>query len=176
MKEKYLEILAVLEKYQGLGFSDAITRAKAKLWEIELSEDYGILLLNEVYRSDLCHPQEYLFIGWWGEKHNRSISWEDNGNQPENELLMQIGFPTGGYIFGEEYHDDVFKEFFLELKSYNYKYIDTVNRALYFTMDTAGKISHDFQSIYKKYWEKYRSQEKDRKIKKLQKEIDYLNK
>jgi len=71
-------------------------------------------------------------VGWWGEKYGRHISWSDDGKQPEDELLLVISFPTGAYIFGDDYPTEFFKEFFQELKTYNPKYTDTTNKTLYF--------------------------------------------
>jgi len=150
---------------------------------ITLSNDYGIEL-KEKYGLDI-EPKNiqsldwikfggYMAIGWFGTEYNRNISWSDDGKQPENELLLQIGFPTGSYIFGDDRPVDLFKKFFLELKTYNPKYIDTANKCLYFSMDNAGKIFNEFKSILSKYNEINKEEFKKRRIEKIKEELKEL--
>jgi hypothetical protein len=177
-KKAYDEILAVLNKYRDIivfDIRDLDSRSKQHLFGLELKEKYGLNIDPSDVRSlDWYRKGEYLSIGWWGEKYSRTISWEDNGKQPKDELLLQISFSTGAYIFGDDYPTEFFKKFFLELKGYNPKYCDTVNKSLYFSMNNAAKVFNDFSDILKKYREQNSIDAKKRKIKKIKEELEKL--
>ena len=112
----------------------------------------------------------------FGKKKRRTISWSDDGRQPEDdELLLSISFATGAYIFSDDYPETLFKDFFNELASYAPKYKDTVNKCLYFSMDNAGKIFNDFDAILAKYKSLNKEDFKKRKIEKLKKELETLS-
>lgn len=184
IKEAYLEILAVCEKHKELSkqyeYSDIdkmIEEANRHLFGFKIYEEYGIDLPhgNIPRAAQYCRIDDARFIGFYGEKYNRTVSWEDNGKQPEDEFLLQLSFSTGAYIFGDDYPQELFKEFFNELKNYQPKYSDSHNNCLYFSMDNASKIYNDFPSILSKYYTKNKTQSKERKIKTLQAELDKLN-
>src|SRR5690554_8079169 len=88
---------------------------------------------------------------YFSEDYNRSISWSDDGRQPENEWLYVISFPTGPYVFGEEYPEETFRAFFAELKQFEPKYCDTANKTLYFAPDKAKAVYESFWEIYNRY-------------------------
>mgnify|MGYP001573383291 FL=1 len=177
-EEAYKEIIETLKKYKDIIVYDIRAledKANNHLFGIELEKKYGLnLKAKDINSLSWNKFGDYLSIGLWGKKYNRTISWEDNGKQPDDELLLRISFPTGAYIFGNDYGVDFFKEFFLELKSYNPKYIDTVNCGLYFSMDNAGKIFNDFKCILDKYHVKNKEDAKRRKIIKIKKELKAL--
>ena len=86
-----------------------------------------------------------------GEKHRRTISWSDDGLQPDDEWLLSISYPTGAYIFGDSYPKSLFQEYFLELKAIGAKYCDTANHRLYFNHENA-KQAYEFKGdIFRKY-------------------------
>jgi len=177
-KEAYKEILEVVNKYKDIcvyDVSDMDSKAKKHLFGIELNEKYGLDIKPRDIRSlEYNNFGDYRSIGWWGLKYNRTISWEDNGKQPEDELLCYLGFSTGAYIFGDDYPTELFKEFWEELKTFNPKYTDTTNKNLFFSIDNAKSIFNEFPVILKKYYEKNKEDSKRRKIKKLQSELDNL--
>lgn len=121
---------------------------------------------------------EHCAIGLYGENHRRTISWSDDGRQPEEEWLYQISFPTGAYIFGDYFSDfyptETFNAFFVELKSYGPKYSDSNNHNLYFSADTAKKVHEKFDEIFKKYRELAREEYKKIQVRKLQEELAEL--
>lgn len=176
----YQEILSVVNKYKDIiryNYNNLDSEAKKHLFEIELQQKYGLdIRPNTVSNLNYVRVDDYRSIGWWGEKHNRTISWSDDGKQPTDELLVVFGFSTGAYIFGDDYPTEFFKEFWDELKSYNPTYIDTVNHNIYFSINSAKKVFNDFPEILKKYYEKNKKDIKQRKIEKLKQEIEELNK
>ena len=182
-KKAYIEILETINKYKDVVLYDynaLQSRSNNHLFGLELKEKYGLEIKPEDIMSlDWNKFGDYLSIGLFGEKYRRTISWSDDGNQPEDELLLELSFPTGSYIFGNFSNDDYptkfFQEFFQELKTYNPKYVDTVNKNLYFSMVNAGKIFNEFPKILKKYYELNNEDAKKRKIKKLQEELEKLN-
>lgn len=177
-KNAYNEILKVVKKYRDICLYDVSkmeTQASIHLFAIELKEVHGFNVEPDTINSlDWNRFGDYMTLGLWGEKYRRTISWEDNGKQPEDELLLQLSFSTGAYIFGEDYPTEFFKQFFLELKGYEPKYIDTVNKNLYFSMDNAGKVFNEFPGILKKYYEKNKEDARLRKIKKMEEELEKL--
>lgn len=181
-KKTYTEILEKINKFKDFivfDYKDLEFKSKCHLFGIELEEKYGLKLEPRDIRSlDYNNFCEYRSIGWYGEKYRRTISWSDDGKQPEDELLLVFGFSTGAYIFGDRSDDDYptefFKEFFQELKAYNPKYTDTTNKNLYFSMENAGKIFNEFPEILKKYYEKNKEDLKLRKIKKMEDAIKNL--
>jgi hypothetical protein len=107
---------------------------------------------------------------WYG----RYIAWEDDGKQPLNEWLYNISFPIWAYIFWDLYLDELFKDFRDELKSYNYKYIDTVNSNIYFSLDECSQVRNDLNSILNKYKSMASDKEKEIRKKQLEKELESL--
>jgi len=174
----YRDIFEVLDKYENVcSFDIKELKSKAKLHEFgtQLVEEYGLNIEAKDVRSyDWNRFGEYMAIGQFGEKTRRTISWSDDGKQPGHGILLNISFPTGGYIFGDDYPQELFQELFLELKSYNPEYCDTVNKNLYFSMDNAKDVFNNFAAILARYHEKNKEQTKDRKIKKMKEALEKL--
>jgi len=178
-EQAYKEILDVLKKHKDVciyDVSELDSLAKKHLFAIELREKFGLNIeLHDITSLDYNRLGEHVSIGMWGTKHDRKISWSDDGKQPENELLLVISFPCGAYIFGNssanDYPTELFNEFFEELKTYNPKYTDGHNHTLYFSTENASKIFNEFQRILRKYHELNTIDAKKRKIKRLQEEI-----
>lgn len=182
-KKAYQEILDIVNKHKDIclySFNEMNSKAKIHLLGLELKEKYGLNINPEDVRSlDYNNFGKYRSIGWWGEKYRRTISWSNDGSQPEDELLLSLCFPTGAYIFGNsndnDYPEELFKKFWQELKSYNPEYVDTVNKNLFFSIENASKIFNDFPGILEKYYEINKRDSKERKIKKLKEEIEKLS-
>lgn len=181
-EQAYKEILDVLKKHREICVYDVNemeSLAKKHLFGIELKEKYGFNVEPRNVKSlDWNRFSDYISLGLWGEKYKRTISWSDDGKQPEDELLLELSFSSGAYIFGncsdDDYPTEFFKEFFQELKAYNPKYTDTTNKNLYFSMENAGKMFNEFPAILKKYYELNKTDAKERKVKKLQAELAKL--
>lgn len=177
-KKAYSEIFKTLKKYKDIcvfDIDDLERKSKYHLFGIELKEKYGLGIDPKTIQSlDWIRFGVYKTIGWYGDKHKRTISWSDDGTQPEDELLLQISFSTGAYIFGDDYPINLFEKFFDELKSYNPKYLDTSNKCLYFSMDNANIIFNAFNSILQKYNEINEKDAIQRRIKKMKEDLEKL--
>ena len=94
----------------------------------------------------------------------------------EREYFL-IHFPTGGYIFGDENHLDLFREFFNKLieKTQPF-YVDEINYELYYTEENAGNANDAVEPLYMEYKEKYRLLRKEREIKKLKEQLAEMEK
>ncbi len=178
VKQAYEEIFRVLRKHKDVCVFDVDTlerQGKIHLFGLTLKEEYGLDIDTRlVYSLDWNSFGNYVAIGWFGKKHNRIISWSDDGRQPEDELLLRISFSEGAYMFGQDYPVILFQQFFNELKAYNPKYSDTKNSSLYFSMDTAGDVFNKLPDILKKYHDINKKDSKKRQIKKLQEELKQL--
>ena len=178
VKKAYKDVLKVLKKHKDIICFDVDsleTKAKLHLFGVELKEKYKLNIEpTRINRFDWNNFGEYMFIGWWGKKYNRTISWSDNDEQPKDELLLKISFPTGAYIFGGDYPTEFFKDFWKELKTYKPKYTDTHNNSLYFSMKNANNIFNKFDDILKKYYELNKEDIKQRKIQKMKDELAKL--
>lgn len=188
MKEKnaYNEVFKVLNKYKDIlifDINDLQTKSKLHLLGLELKEVYGLDIDPRAIRSfDWIDFGEHRKIAWYGGKYNRTISWSVDGRQPEDELLMTLKFPTGAYIFGDggifnkDYPTQFFQKFWIELKSYNPDYIDEANHCLYWKIENAKTIFNSFNDVLNKYYKLNSEDIKQRRIEKMKKELEQLEK
>jgi hypothetical protein len=178
VKEAYDEILKALHKHREIcvfDVSELERKAKTHLFGLELKEVYGLNIdSKQIKNMDWVRFGEYRAIGMWGEKHRRTIIWSVDGIQPEDEMLLQICFPTGAYIFGEDYAVNFFQKFWLELKSFTPDYIDEVNLGLYWKLENAKDVFNSFDLLLKKYYELNKEDAKQRRIEKMKKELEQL--
>ena len=141
----------------------------------EIGKIFGIKdLPQDAKASFIKIPEKHANIMFYKEG-DYYISWSDDDRQPSDEYLYCISFPTGAYIFGEHYPEEVFNDFFEELRKYNPKYSDTQNHNLYFSPETAFKIHHDFEAIYKEYAEKSSVAYKESRKEALKKQLAQLD-
>jgi hypothetical protein len=177
-EKAYKSILKLVNKNKdSLNFDlrDLECISERHLLGIKLKEVYGLNIEPKRINSlDWLDFGEHLKIGRYGEKYNRTISWSDNGKQPEDELLIVLKFPCGAYTFDGDYPTDFFQKFFLELKSYNPKYIDTTNKSLYFSLENGKDIFNSFNDIFKKYRDLNKEDKKQREIIRMEKELERL--
>lgn len=172
--EVFQNIFNLCEKY--IGDNETIMTIKEKcsleLFRNEIIEKYNINI-----PIDKINNTKYIRISSWHGDISLGIYNEKNvcnmEEKPDNEMLLSIQFPTGAYIFGEDYDTEIFNEFYKELKTYKPKFCDDLNHYLYFELKNAGKIYNEYENIYKKYKEKYNSKIYKRKIDKLKEEIEY---
>lgn len=178
MEKIYKEIFDVLEKYQGLhvfDVEDMRRKSQFHLHEIKLRDVYKMNITpNSINSLDWNKLNNYISICWMGDKHKRTISWSVDGRQPIDEYMLIISFPTGAFIFGEEYPTEFFKQFFDELKSYSPKYIDDANSSLYFPIETCSDVFNNFNDILNKYYEWNKEEKKQRKILEMKKQLQQL--
>jgi hypothetical protein len=182
-KKVYKQILNLVKKHKdilNIDFNNLEYNAKCHLFGLELKHNYGFDI----------NPKNINNIDWikigdktisrYGIKTTRRVTNVDDFIQPEDEYLLNISFSTGPYIFGygdifdKDYPVDFFNKFFDELKSYNPDYIDVLNRSLYWKLDNAKDIFNNYESILEKYHKLNKEDIKQRKILKLQKELESL--
>jgi hypothetical protein len=179
-EKMYKEIFKVLNKFKDdcvFDVDDLKRKANCHIFGVKLKEEYGFNINPKGITSvDFLKLNNYISVSWWGEKYRRTISYSDDGRQPVDELLLEISFPSGPYIFGDDYPKDLFGKLFKELKSYKTKYSDTMNHNLYFDMDNASNVFNNFDSIMKKYHDLYKEDYKKRKIEKMKQELEKLEK
>lgn len=176
-KKAYDSLLKIARKNKDLlnyDLEDLELKAKNHLFGLELKEVHGLEVnekrIDNIRYKELKNNVHLTFI----DGINSTISWSDNGEQPNGEYLIKFSYPTGAYIFGGDYPTDFFQKFFLELKTYNPDYIDSANHSLYFKLSNAKEIFNDYDSILKKYYELNKEDIKQRKIIDMQKELDKL--
>jgi hypothetical protein len=176
-KKIYDSILKIARKNKDLliyDFQSLELQAKNHLFGLELKEVYGLELdekrINNTRYNELKSNVYLNYI----DGVNSTISWSDNGEQPNGEYLINFSYSTGAYIFGSDYPTDFFKKFFLELKSYNPDYCDSANNSLYFRLENAKDVFNNYDSIIKKYYELNKEDFKQREIIRMQKELDEL--
>lgn len=176
----YKEIFKVLKKHKAaivFDVDELNIQAKHHLFGVELKEKHGFNIdSKKIINSNWHKLGDNMIIGRFGTEteHKRTISWSDDGTQPIDEVLLYISYPTGAYIFGSDYPTKFFQAFFLELKTYNPKYIDSSNHCLYFSMDNAGKIFNQYGAIIERYYAENKKDIKQRQIEKMKDDLAKL--
>lgn len=185
MTEKAIGVCKRNKKlFEDLDISDfarAYESAKKKLYAIKLREDYGIpKIIDSMVVS--AEPDVYvriddgMYIASMGKQYSRPISWSADGRQPKGEVMLEICFPTGPYILGNDYPKELFAEMWKELKTYDFEYVDDVNHCLYFPLDKAAPIANAYRDILSKYRKRYRDEVNIRRAAKLRLELEKLEK
>jgi hypothetical protein len=186
MKNIFKQIIKICERNSDdPTLKEIKTKALNRVIQYEWEEKYGIKL-NDHYRLaefnyfkiDTYESLVYLKNGYISEKEEviKYISFEKNGKQPVNEWVYEISFPTGPYIFGNDYYGQLklFNDFFEELKTYKPDYEN--HNTLYWKLENAKEIMDKFKSILKKYYDLNEKELKKRKIAKLRSELEKLEK
>ncbi len=177
--DAYKKILKVIEscaKDTMLDSSvDIAYNLKLLITREEIQESFGINLKNCYNYGPTCFKVgEDQYISKYGSKHGRAISWPEDGRQPEDEWLLAIRYPTGAYIFGEDYQQATFNEYFNELREFEPKYVDQANHCLYYTADKAKAVYEKIDEIFKKYRAIAEDNRKAGKIEALKKQLAEL--
>ncbi len=191
-KKAYTELLKAGEKYQDFDnlysfydIRDIVINAKSHLMLIEWYEKYGLRISHEYKpaQGNYFKTSSYVVFNKFDDAEadkaagsGKYISWSDDGRQPNNEWLLEISFPTGAYIFGDDYdyQQKLFQDFINELKSFNPDYSDTNNKSFYWKLDNAKSIYEEFKNILDKYKNLNREQFNSRKAAKLREELRKL--
>jgi len=176
-KKIYNSILKIARDNKDLlnfDFEALESKAKGHLFGLELKEVYGLEIdENKIFNTKYQQLKENVHLIFIDNKAY-TISWEDNGKKPIEEILIKFSYPTGAYIFSRDYPTDLFKKFFLELKSFKPDYCDTVNHSLYFKLKNAKEVFNNYNSILKKYRELNKKDFNKREIIRLKEELDRL--
>lgn len=189
MKETFQKIIDICEQNTDTEgtLSEIRMKAKNRVIRYEWEEKYGITLPSDCrlaeydyYRIDDYQLFSYFKDGYDSHKNSygRSISWPEKGLQPVDQWVYEVGFPTGAYIFGDDYNyqQQLFQDFFEELRTYKPDYEDLHNHNLYWKVENAKEIIGKFKEIKNKYHDRNRDELKERKIAKLEAELNNLKK
>jgi hypothetical protein len=180
IQNAYKEIFYVLEENKDAhAFNIAALKhtAEVHMYGVKIKEEWGFDIdPKSVQTTGYMTFGEYMSLGHYGKNNQRSISWSDDGRQPEDETLLAIRFSTGAYIFGEDYPESLFNDLFIELKSFAPKYSDSHNHCLYFSIENAKFVFNQFNSILAKYNQLNKEDYKKRRAEKLRKELEQLEK
>jgi hypothetical protein len=154
----YKDILKVAKKYSDIFGNDGVPIEVASIQSViktlEICSRFGMepkYLSFSNYIQVKNSYDEWTGIAFFSETADHPIGCSDTGEQPKNEWLFTIRFTCGAYIFGDSYPTQTFTAFFNELKSFEPKYVDSANKALYFTEDKAKAVHEAFWPIFKKY-------------------------
>jgi len=183
-KETFQKIIDICEQNtdeEGT-LSDIRTKAKNRVIRFEWEEKYGIKLDSGCkfaeYDYHNFNDNQGIFYFKDGytchkEGYGRSISWSEGNKQPVDEWLYTLSFSTGAYIFGDDYNgqQQLFQDFFEELRTYKPDYEDLHNHSLYWKAENAKEIMSEYKNVLNKYKEKNRNELKIRKINQLKGEL-----
>jgi len=183
-KKIYKKILTLVEKDKDIlnfDLSALKETARCHLDYLELKEVYGLDIGNKSLAGyNYISVDEFRKISYIGEKYNNRISWSVDGRQPNNERLFFVSFPTGPFIFGDgdifdkDYPVEFFQKFFSELITFKPDYSDIANKTLYWKIENAKEIFNSFNDILKKYYDLNKEDIKQRRIKKMEAELEKL--
>ena len=187
MKEIFQKIIDICEQNTDTEgtLTDIRFSAKNRVIRYEWAEKYGITLPSDcrLAEYDYYRIDDYQFISYFKDGHDckkkhqgRSISWSEGDKQPVDEWIYNIGFSTGAYIFGDDYdyQQQLFQDFFEELRTYSPDYEDLHNHNLYWKVENAKEIMEKFKELLNKYKDRNRDELKGRKIAKLEAELQNL--
>lgn len=185
MKETFQKIIDICEQNTDTEgtLSEIRTKAKNRVIRYEWEEKYGIKLESRFAESGFHRIDDYQYISYFKDgydckknSYGRSIGWPEGDKQPVNEWIYQVGFSTGAYIFGEDYNyqQQLFQDFFEELRTYKPDYEDLHNHNLYWKIENAKEIMGKFKEVLNKYKDRNRDELKGRKIAKLEVELKAL--
>lgn len=167
-REKLEKLLADLKKHKDVirnnpNMSDWLRLLDDMIAVQKISEEFGIPI-----PSHYCNPI-YIDLG-----HHQHICLYDGVQPQEGELLYLIYFPTGPYTLGKDYPTKTFNSFFEYLKTYQPKYVDSLNYRLYFTADTAGSVYKVFPTLFEKYKAQAEAEIRQKKVEKLREQLAKL--
>ena len=132
----YEELLEVYNKYSNEPFFTEYEFNDVRTWKEQTERHLKIFERQEKFWIKLKHTAQadrtyfevgkYRYMSYFKDAQADKDKWDwyyisrsDDWRQPKNERLFQISFPTGAYIFGDDYPKNLGEELFNELKSYN---------------------------------------------------------
>ena len=152
--------------------------------KINLSNKFGFELLD---RGHTCytpkgfgHLTYYVILAHYDGKY-RKINNISPLPQPTDEWLLHISFPTGAYFlidsgsFDKPYLSELFNKMLEEFLALNPKYVDRLNKSMYFTSDNTKEVLDKWDEITTKYKNLVGDELKKLKIEKLKAELEELN-
>ena len=155
----------------------------AEIDKINLSNKFGFELLDRDHTcytpKGFSHLDYYIILANYDGKH-RKIDNISPLPQPTDEWLLKVGFPTGAYFlidsgFDKPYLSELFNKMLEEFLALNPKYVDRLNKSMYFTSDNAKEVLDKWDEITTKYKNLVGDELKKLKIEKLKAELEELN-
>lgn len=167
---------ANVESISGDSRIDTRQEIKRVIKAHEISDSFGIDIVFRSFESGdtWVKLSDREFIGKYGKQYNRTISWSDDGRQPNDEWLYMISFPTGAYFFHSDYPTHTFESFWDDLKALSPAYCDTNNSSIYWTSDNAKAAHEVLPLLIEKYRPMAFIEVKKAKADKLREEIEKL--
>lgn len=192
--KEYLKFLKTLLKFteNNVEHFDKLNNTSVRLSKnqilteidkINLSNKFGFELLDRGYTcytpKGFSHLDYHIILANYDGKH-REINNISPMPQPTDEWLLNIRFPTGAYFlidggFDKPYLIDLFNKMLDEFLDLNPKYVDRLNKYMYFTSDTAKDVLDKWNEITTKYKNLVGDELKKLKIEKLKAELEELN-
>ena len=155
-----------------------------EITKVNLSNKFGFELLDRGHTcytpKGFSHLDYYIILANYDGKH-REINNISPTPHPKDEWLLNIRFPTGAYFlidggsFDKPYLSDLFNKMLEEFLALNPRYVDRLNKSMYFTSDNAKEVLDKWDEITSKYKNLVGDKLKKLKIEKLKAELEELN-
>lgn len=174
----YRKLIQIVEDYELEDMRNAKEVARKRVFAFEFEDKHKIKLSSDItlngngFYAPVNARLGCMCVANFGEKHNRRIL--NIKKEIDDEVLLEISFSTGAYIFGDDYPKEFFSKFYAELKAYEPKYCDDLNHCLYFSMDNAMEIFNAYRDICEKYIKENQNDFLRRKAEKLRKEAERI--
>ena len=172
------------EKLNKSGVCLSRIRILDEITKVNLSNEFGFELLDRGYTcytpKGFSHLDYYIILAHYDGKH-REVNNISPTPQPTDEWLLSIHFPTGAYFlidggsFDKPYLSELFSKMLGEFIALNPKYVDRLNKSMYFTSDNAKEVLDKWYEITAKYKSLVSDELKKLKIEKLKAELEELN-
>lgn len=156
----------------------------AEIDKVNLSNKFGFELLDRDYTcytpKGFGHLTYHIILAHYDGKY-REVNNISPTPQPTDEWLLNISFPTGAYFlidggsFDKPYLSDLFNKMLVEFFNLNPKYVDRLNKSMYFTSDNAKEVLDKWDEITTKYKNLVGDELKKLKIERLKAELEELN-
>ena len=155
-----------------------------EITKINLSNKFGFELLD---RGHTCYtPKGFSYLDYYIILAHYDGTYREINNisptpQPTDEWLLNISFPIGAYFlidggsFDKPFISDLFNKMLGEFLALNPKYVDRLNKSMYFTSDNAKEVLDKWNEITTKYKNLAGDELKKIKIEKLKAELEELN-
>lgn len=186
LKSTYNEIFRFLENYKSEIVFDIQKLkwiAEEHLFYNRLKNDYdfnvnmGRCLKGGVFNDsfvELKYGVYYLKVN----EYNMSGSFDDGIYPEHNEELVKVDIlgciPNISFIKDTFLCSAITNSFFAFLKTYDPKYMDTVNKILYFTLENGAKVYNEYDAFIDDWYKKTKGAENNAKINELESQIDKL--
>lgn len=172
------------DKLNNTGIRLSKNQILDEISKINLSNKFGFELLDRGHTcytpKGFSHLDYHIILANYDGKY-REINNISPTPQPKDEWLLNIRFPTGAYFlidgssFDKPYLSDLFNKMLSEFLALNPKYVDRLNKSMYFTSDNAKEVLGKWDEITTKYKNLVEDELKKLKIEKLKAELEELN-